>query len=593
MPDLYRSKLTRSSRSSNLASKPYGPALPSSWGQKARRVSHTLTALALAAGSTLGLFGCNDSFLDPSVTGRWENTPTIVPILDRIATIEDDSDNSADYSDPLPEDLIPQAFVYRITPGDALEITLYDLIVTDRADVYPVLVDSKGMIDVPQLGRVTVGGKTSQEAVAELESLMKRLVSNPLAQVTVINQRGDTYSIVGNVERAGSFIIPNSNYHLLEALTSGGRFQEDIEDIYVIRRISLETRDEALNNVGEGGTSTVRPGFTPMTPSPVTPSSGDDLLKIIDEVTGPDAKKSSGSPAVFAAGHAGQTANNARQPEAAKPRPVPPATEDIALDDIIDLPGDTQPDSDIAAKRTPAITGQPPSLPAAGPAPAVDLDDNSNVTPGQSPFTGVTPADSAAGRWVFLNGKWIQVTPTAPSGLMADQPGDSEATMTQRVIRIPTKELLAGKQRFNIVIRPGDVIRVPAPPGGLVYMAGQVGRPGPITIPPGGLTLLRALDAAGGLSTIAIPERIDLTRMIGRDRQATITLNGRAVSEQTQPDVYLKANDRINVGTSFWALPVAVIRNGFRMNYGFGFLIDRNFGNDVFGPPPDSNRQFN
>ncbi len=42
----------------------------------------------------------------------------------------------------------------------------------------------------------------------------------------------------------------------------------------------------------------------------------------------------------------------------------------------------------------------------------------------------------------------------------------------------------------------------------------------------------------------------------------------------------------MNVGTNFWAYPLAVIRNGFRASYGFGFLIDRNFGNDIFGAPP-------
>jgi len=29
-----------------------------------------------------------------------------------------------------------------------------------------------------------------------------------------------------------------------------------------------------------------------------------------------------------------------------------------------------------------------------------------------------------------------------------------------------------------------------------------------------------------------------------------------------------------------------VIRGGLRASYGFGFLLDRNFGNDVFGAPP-------
>ena len=36
-------------------------------------------------------------------------------------------------------------------------------------------------------------------------------------------------------------------------------------------------------------------------------------------------------------------------------------------------------------------------------------------------------------------------------------------------------------------------------------------------------------------------------------------------------------------GTNFWATPLAVIRNGFRASYGFGFILDRNFQGDVFG----------
>ena len=39
---------------------------------------------------------------------------------------------------------------------------------------------------------------------------------------------------------------------------------------------------------------------------------------------------------------------------------------------------------------------------------------------------------------------------------------------------------------------------------------------------------------------------------------------------------------------AFWATPLAVIRGGLRATYGFGFLLDRNFGNDVFGAPPSN-----
>ena len=92
--------------------------------------------------------------------------------------------------------------------------------------------------------------------------------------------------------------------------------------------------------------------------------------------------------------------------------------------------------------------------------------------------------------------------------------------------------------------------------------------------------------AAGGLSAVGIPQRVDLTRMVGPDRQATVRLDLKAIFEGTQPDIFLKPDDTINFGTNFWATPLAVIRGGFRTSYGFGFLLDRNFGNDVFGAPP-------
>jgi polysaccharide export outer membrane protein len=195
---------------------------------------------------------------------------------------------------------------------------------------------------------------------------------------------------------------------------------------------------------------------------------------------------------------------------------------------------------------------------------------------------------------VFINGQWTRdMAPPAPTPSGAPDPlaetPAAESLMTQRVIEVPVKPLLAGKSDVNIVIRPGDVLRVPVAASGVVYVAGQVARPGTFTLPPQGkLTLLRVIDAAGGLSQLGIPERVDLTRIIGSNREATIQLNMRAIAEKTQPDVILKADDRINVGTNFWAFPIAIIRNGFRMSYGFGFLIDRNFGNDVFGPPPES-----
>jgi hypothetical protein len=81
---------------------------------------------------------------------------------------------------------------------------------------------------------------------------------------------------------------------------------------------------------------------------------------------------------------------------------------------------------------------------------------------------------------------------------------------------------------------------------------------------------------------------VDLTRTIGHLREATIRLDLAAIRQRTQPDVVLKPDDHVIIGTNFWAVPLAVFRNGFRATYGFGFLLDRNFGNDVFGAPPEN-----
>lgn len=199
--------------------------------------------------------------------------------------------------------------------------------------------------------------------------------------------------------------------------------------------------------------------------------------------------------------------------------------------------------------------------------PAIDLPDANRP---------VTPAPGGGG-WVYVDGKWIKAG-------IDDQTGVPQNVVTQRVIKVPTGPLLAGAADVNIVLRPGDVIRAPVPRSGNVYIAGQVGRPGVYAIPTDGkFTLMRAITAASGLGSIAIPEKCDITRMVGHDRQATICVNYRAIEAGTQPDIYLKPDDRINIGTNFWAQPLAIIRNGFRASYGFGFILDRNFQGEVFG----------
>jgi 5-formyltetrahydrofolate cyclo-ligase len=45
----------------------------------------------------------------------------------------------------------------------------------------------------------------------------------------------------------------------------------------------------------------------------------------------------------------------------------------------------------------------------------------------------------------------------------------------------------------------------------------------------------------------------------------------------TQPDIFLKPDDQLLVGTNAFAPFIAAARNAFRITYGAGFLYDRNF----------------
>jgi len=247
-------------------------------------------------------------------------------------------------------------------------------------------------------------------------------------------------------------------------------------------------------------------------------------------------------------------------------------------------------------KDSPAGGGSAPASPGAWATsgdPPIDVED---LSPAHVKLPSVSkPAATSGGQSSFVylpdSDKWVKVRQDEAGGQVAGadgaatgQPGD---LVVERVIQIPYQRLAHGDTSLNLVIRPGDHVYVDGPPVGYVYVSGEVNAPNAYPLPAADpITLSRLIAMAGGLGALAIPDRIDLVRQLDEGREATIRLDLAAIRRRTEPDVIIKPNDHILVGTNWFAYPLAVIRNGFRMNYGFGFLLDRNFGNDVFGAPP-------
>ena len=161
----------------------------------------------------------------------------------------------------------------------------------------------------------------------------------------------------------------------------------------------------------------------------------------------------------------------------------------------------------------------------------------------------------------------------------------TRAPFAGRVIRIPLDELMAGNDSYNIVIRKDDVIHVPFIDSGYYYVMGNVNRPGTYGIGAVPVTLTRAIAAAGSIGVLAEPAKVDLVRRIGPDRQEIVQLDLAKIFSGLQPDYYIKKDDIINIGTSPISPWLAVLRNGFRATYGFGFVYDRNYADRDVGEP--------
>jgi len=492
------------------------------------------------------LWGCEaDSFIDPSVIGRWEHTPTIVPVLDRLASVEGVSGDGVDLSQIRSEDLIPDIEAYRLGAGDGIIIEINDLFVEGKPERFDRELDSRGVIDLP-LAKIPLNldNLTPEQAQARISQALRdaQVLSNAVVSLQVVQRRRATFHMIGGVSNPGLYQIPKPEFRLLEALSQVGRFSEQVQNVFVIRQIPLSDsvtgrgRGEAMvpqSAVPAGGMAPTGGVAAPAPGAGGKP--GGQMLDLIDELTRP-----AGNPA-----------------PAATPGAIP--------------------------------AGAPKPAASPGAAPKIDLiDDKPAAKPNGSPSVMIGgPETLGRTNWHFDGSQWSNTGQISASMQIGGQgtgvsPGGD--LVTQRVIEVPLAPLLSGSARYNIIIRPGDIVRVPSPSEGLVYIGGQVSRPGVFTLPAvGKLTLYRAVTSAGGLGSTAIPERVEIIRMLGPDRQAIVRVNLRAIAEGTHPDIILKSDDMVNIGTNFWALPLAVIRNGFRASYGFGFILDRNFGPDIFG----------
>ncbi|MHC4414834.1 MAG: polysaccharide biosynthesis/export family protein [Planctomycetota bacterium] len=486
--------------------------------------------MSLVAVLLLACVGCEvDSYFDPSKTGRFEHTPTTIPILERIDVIEREQDPWAKATGVTPEDLLPSDLTYRLSPGDFISVEIFELLVPGQVSTSQRRIDAAGNFRLPVIGDVRAAGLTPQEFQDELDRIVdEQVIRSPQINVVVEEGAGFQYTMYGAVAGTGLYALRRADIRLLDALAQAGGVPLTTQKIYVIRQVPLA--DEVIFEPARRREGIEAP------PRERPPVDIEDLIRQLEEDQGDDV-----TPGMF-------------------------HQEGGPVIDIDEL--------------EPVRVPEPP---------AVDID-------ALTTQPAVQPAEPSGGEsfiYIEERGEWVPVraeAETAPREAGAATQPQAEL-IVERIIEIPYQKLKQGDGSYNIVIRPDDRVYVREPAAGVVYIDGEIARPGVYSLPGiGRLTLSRLIAAAGGPGPLAIPQRVDLTRIVGENREATLRLNLAAIRQKTEPDLYLKPDDHIIIGTSWIATPIAIFRSGLRMTYGFGFLLDRNFGNDVFGAPPTNFR---
>lgn len=113
------------------------------------------------------------------------------------------------------------------------------------------LVDKDGYINYPVLGRINLKGLTKLEAVEKMTKLLEEYVQDPIVNIRFLNFK---ITVIGEVQKPDTFIIPTEKVTILEALGLAGDMTAygRRENVLIIRekdgvrtssRINLNTTD--------------------------------------------------------------------------------------------------------------------------------------------------------------------------------------------------------------------------------------------------------------------------------------------------------------------------------------------------------------
>ncbi len=539
---------------------PFKKWLDSKRGILGRAIGFQVVVFSVLTIFLSSLTGCND----PDALGRFRAVPVTNVILDELGVVDEEPSVFSGAREPKSEDLEVVAREYVIGPGDVLNISIYELFAAGMEWIQQRQVSDTGRLTRPEGGTILAAGRTELELTEDIRNRLSPLIiKDPKVSIVVVGSRERVYSISGALSSPGRYPIGEVDFRISEALAqAGGIPQINADYAYIIRNVE----EEALTGMESGNEDMGL--FAPVLP-------GEKVLPKA-EVSVP------AEPAV--------------SPEAEEPPKKSNGAEDELLESI--KPMNVLGKADVSERgeqgRMMLVSDDPilAEQVLEGVQAEKSMKAAADMAPGKKPFTVIRKD----GRFELSPEGGVAAEPEGAEGMPAaeSKPGSEppwrrskeemgQAGQVQEVIRVDLKALRHGDQSQNIVIRPGDDIQVPYNAAGVFYITGQVLRPGPYNLSGSRMTLKRAIATSGPLTSLAWPSRCEITRMTGENTEVVYRVNLEKLLMGAAPDVLIKPDDIINVGSHPVARWVAVVRQSFRSTYGFGFVYDRNLADKDFG----------
>lgn len=152
-----------------------------------------------------------------------------------------------------------------VGPGDVLAVGIYEVGVSlfgggrnigegydpsARGENFPVVVvDRDGMIRLPYVGRLDVGGRTPAEIQAMIEGGLRGKSQSPQALVAVKLNVSSTVYVAGDVRKPGRFELTLQRERLLDAIALAGGAFNSSEDTIVRFNRGDRTLEERLGRI--------------------------------------------------------------------------------------------------------------------------------------------------------------------------------------------------------------------------------------------------------------------------------------------------------------------------------------------------------